>query len=58
MEKIQKRKLQVLKYPSNPNPGPSVVKRTLKFIPTKALKTVEEPEKPDDVNKVQGNETD
>ena len=54
----KKRKLKMV--PSNPksNPGPSVVKKTLKVIPPKALKTVDEPEKPDDVNKVQENETD
>ena len=44
----------------NSNPGPSVVKKTqtLKVIQPKALKTVEEPEKPDELNKVQENETD
>ena len=54
----KKRKLKA----SNPNsnPGPSVVKKTqtLKVIQPKALKTVEEPEKPYELNKVQENETD
>jgi hypothetical protein len=54
----KKRKLKVLPSNPNSNPGYSVVKRTLKVIPPTASKTVEEPEKPDAVNKVQVNETD
>jgi hypothetical protein len=57
---MKKRKLKAVHSNPNSNPGPSGVKKTqtLKVIPPKALKTVEEPEKPDDVNKVQENETD